>query len=201
MSGIPCGCMPPDNTTYLKVLKDDQSIVSISKVIMDVNKKCLFNRWVPPSVTTNDDLYVIDGKYYPSHYTVCAQKDIVKSDNYMQIYNSIQELLIKEMHFNKLDLQYNKAFNLYESSSSKIYECRILYAYYINSSVLVDNIRWRCYIDQTNTNIVMTTFLLKKCLFSSYSNYIIQFNIGHCLKTSIQNHKNSKFSSQKDHDF
>ena len=201
MSGIPCGCMPPDSTTCLKVLKDDQSIVSISKVIMDVNKKCLFNRWVPPSVTTNDDLYVIDGKYYPSHYTVCAQKDIVKSDNYMQIYNSIQELLIKEMHFNKLDLQYNKAFNLYESSSSKIYECRILYAYYINSSVSVDNIRWRCYIDQTNTNIVMTTFLLKKCLFSSYSNYIIQFNIGHCLKTSIQNHKNSKFSSQKDHDF
>ena len=136
-----------NKTKCLKVLTEDHSIVTIRKHIMDINKKCLLNRWVPPSVSTNDELYVIDNKLYHSHYTVCAQKNIVKNNNHIQDYITIQEYLINNMDFNRFDLQYNKAFNIYESSTSQIYECRILYAFFSDEKRSFEKIHWRCYID------------------------------------------------------
>ena len=84
MNHIPFNQFGVDKTRCLKVLMREHPIVTINKHMMDINKKYIFNRWVPPSVSTNNELYAIYGKYYHSHYIVCAQKDIVKTDNHTQ---------------------------------------------------------------------------------------------------------------------
>ena len=145
---------------------------------MDVNKNCMLNRWVPPSVAKNDNLYVLSSRFYEEHYCVCAQKDIVKHSNYIQEYKYIQSYLLQTKELiTKHDLVQNRAFNVYDILSESIYECRILYAYFEETTTKEKQIHWRCYIDEINMNLILSTFLIKKCMFSTYSNYIIKLNL------------------------
>ena len=125
----------------------------------------------------NDDLYVIDQYNYHVHYSIFLQKDIIKPTNYMEDYKNIQIRLAlkKNSSFSISTFKHNKVFNVIDFCSSNIYKCRILYAYYNNPmDKNDDDISWRLNIDHLKLNIVISTFLLKKLISSTYSNYIVQ---------------------------
>ena len=67
-----------------KFIDDANEIITKIKCIYPVNKKLLLNRWVPPCVSLNDDLYVIDECNYHEHYSIYLQKDIKQPTNYME---------------------------------------------------------------------------------------------------------------------
>ena len=114
-----------------KFIDDDNEIITKIKRIYPVNKELLLNRWVPPCVCLNDDLYVIDQYNYHAHYSIFLQKDIIKPTNYMEDYKNIQIRLAlkKNSSFSISTFKHNKVFNVIDFCSSNIYKCRILYAY------------------------------------------------------------------------
>ena len=178
-----------------KFIDESNEIVTKNKRIHPKNKKLLLNRWVPPCVSLNDDIYVIDEYNYHEHYTVCLQKDIIKPTNYMEEYNTIQIKLAlkKKSYFSISTFRNNKAFNIIDFCSGNIYECRILYAYYNNSmDPNDDELSWRVYIDHLQLNIVISTFLLKKLISSTYSNYIVQLILSLPQNSTNKNHIETK---------
>ena len=95
----------------------------------------------------------------------------------MEEYITIQiKLALKnKSNFSISTFRHNKAFNIIDFCSKNIYEGRILYAYYNNPmDKNDDDLSWRLYIDHLKLNIVISTFLLKKLISSTYSNYIVQ---------------------------
>ena len=78
-----------------KVLNNRSEIVTLSKFIHSFNRNMLFNRWVlAPSVVMNSNVYVIDDSNYRHLYSICLQRDIIKNQNRMSQYKSIQQMLI-----------------------------------------------------------------------------------------------------------
>ena len=165
------------NFQTIKFMNDNDSVITTVKRVYPINKALLLNRWVPPCVALNDDLYVKDQSDYDTHYTIVKQKDIVKPTNYMEEYQNIQVSLSIMGHpiFTKFTFKHNKAFYVVDFCSGNVYECRILYAYYNDASNKnVNNISWRVYVDNLKVNMVMTTFLVKRLICSTYSNYMVQ---------------------------
>ena len=164
----------------LNFLTNDCIVAFKTKQVFDMNKNLLFNRWVPPSVSTNGDTYVIDVNNYYQHYYVCSQKEISKK-NYIDDYNQIQNILIQKFQFRRAEFKYNKGFNIIDHNTDHIYEIRILYAYYINQEKSIDDIKWRLYVDFLKMNVIASTFLLRKLMRSPYSNLLIKL----CLKENV----------------
>ena len=165
------------NFQSLKFIDDGDTVSTKVKRIYPSNKDLLLNRWVPPCVSLNNDLYVKDPSDYDTHYTIVKQKDIIKPTNYMEEYKNIQVSLSMqgEPIFSKFTFRHNKAFNVIDFCSGNIYESRILYAYYNDAANKdVNNISWRIYIDNLKLNVVMSTFLVRRLVCSTYSNYIVQ---------------------------
>ena len=165
----------------LTILNLDSTISIKTKLVFPINEGLLFNRWVPPSVSLNDDTYVIDKNNYDSLYTICPQHDIVKHTNYNHNYRIIQDMLISSSHFNKYDFAVNKGFNVIDYITGVLYECRILYAYYNSTSTDIQKISWRVYVDHLKINIIMSTSMIKTLLLSNYSNYIVCINMNNGL--------------------
>ena len=165
------------NHATLVFLNYDNSYTSKTKRIHIKNKNMLLNRWVPPAVSQNDDLYIIDDYNYSNEYTILEQKDIIKHADHATQYKQIQHMLLDNTFFSKYDLKKNKAFNFIEYTTGCLYECRILYAYFNTEEIDVNDISWRVFVDELNVNIVMTTFMIKKLIGSIYSNYVIQLII------------------------
>ena len=85
-----------------------------------------------------------------------------------------------------------------ESSTGILYECRILYAYYNDTSNNVDTIKWRVYVDQLKLNLILSTFLIKKLLLNNYSNTIIKINISNKeLINETKNNSSLKLGNKK----
>ena len=165
----------------LTILNLDSTISIKTKLVFPINEGLLFNRWVPPSVSLNDDTYVIGKNNYDSLYTICPQHDIVKHTNYNHNYRIIQDMLISSSHFNKYDFTVNKGFNVIDYITGVLYECRILYAYYNSTSTDIQKISWRVYVDHLKINIIMSTSMIKTLLLSNYSNYIVCINMNNGL--------------------
>lgn len=160
-----------------KVLNNRSEIVTLSKFIHSFNRDMLFNRWVAPSVVMNSNVYVIDDSNYRHLYSICLQRDIIKNQNRMSQYKSIQQMLISLSGFCKYDFIWNKAFNIIDYNSGNLYECRILYAYFISTNKSLDGIRWRVFIDDISMNLILKTSLIKKLMSTSYTNCIIQLSL------------------------
>ena len=55
-----------------------------------------------------------------------------------------------------------------------------------------DELSWRVYIDHLQLNIVISTFLLKKLISSTYSNYIVQLILSLPQNSTNKNHIETK---------
>ena len=166
-----------NNFQTIKFINSSGVIESKVKQIYSVNKNGLLNRWVPPSVTLNDDTHVLDEVNCTSHYSMCLQKDIIKPNNCMEEYQNIQISLVNKENsfFNSSMFAMNKAFNVVDYWSNNMYECRKLCACYNNSQNKdIDDIKWRVCIDHLKLNVIMSTFLIKKLISSNYSSYLTQ---------------------------
>ena len=54
----------------IKLMQHD---LTATKQTFQINQHLLFNRWVSPSVSLNNDTYVIDSTNYDSEYKLCHQ--------------------------------------------------------------------------------------------------------------------------------
>ena len=182
-----------------RVLNNEFNIVDMYKCIHPVNRNMLFNRWVPPSVAFNNDVYIVDTNNYRDLYILCLQKDIKKNNNTMSNYKSIQQIVIQNSDYNEYDFVWNKAFNVIDYETQKLHEIRILYAYFICNEYTLENVRWRLFIDDLKLNITVKSSLVKKLMMSSYSNSIIQLSLK--IDKNFHNTSNTTLSTINDKEY
>ena len=93
------------------------------------------------------------------------------------------------MVFNAHDLDHNTAFHIWETSSSNLFEARIIRAVYVGNEKNIEDIEWRVIIDAIGKHLVLSTDLIHALMNSVRINEVIELNVPH--DESINNTKSN----------
>ena len=141
-----------------------------TKTLNRINDKTLLHRWQPPPSTVYK-IYHLD---HHDHYFSMPDNNpsLIRSISASQHLMNIMYLVNTNL-FNKDELFFNCAFNLYDIETSQVYEARILTTFYLDNNDKMDNLIWDIYIDATKRHIFANTSLIKYFIASVSLNYII----------------------------